>query len=171
MLDITEGGALPDDSELFLARRVRVRAPALLGAGQPTPVTWMLENVSGCPRVSIFLANGLEVFSTRCCNSNPAFRLGFKDVGQVIPYLELMLLFWNEFKERHVRVAPEDRVCWCAYAVGPWKPMPMGVSWINDLEIPKDAQRALSVLQMWAWGARRRGPRFAWWRQAIWDID
>eukprot|EP00884_Botryococcus_braunii_P016952 jgi/Botrbrau1/3940/Bobra.0365s0015.1 len=63
LFDITEGGALPDASELFSAEVVGVRAPAFLGSGgQTTPVRWSFQLVPGCPGVSICMADGQKAF-------------------------------------------------------------------------------------------------------------
>lgn len=179
--DITGGGKLPHDSQLFSEREVTVIAPAqgLLGEGQEaTTARWGFYTgilytqdiicTGYCPpRLCAMLRVG-GVFRAEDTRLGPQFRIRVKFPSQSVPCLGLLHLVLKDAWEHKVREATEPAE---AHRKG-WQPAlgfeilgcqkPRRLTWNHVPMVPEDAQRASFALHMWAWRAWGSAPLLSW---------
>eukprot|EP00884_Botryococcus_braunii_P006133 jgi/Botrbrau1/15520/Bobra.0225s0009.1 len=155
--DIREGGALPADSELFSAGSVVVDAPAtgLLADGQTSAVKWHFTNYfsfmceSEVPGVEIYVNKECYRFSWNL--RNLWRNMPFKDPSKLIPFLGFQLLAWQKYEEGGQFGRSKG-----IFGKVPRRLLPTRKE-VSGM--PEEAQRAYSVLHMWAWRTWRKNVR------------
>jgi hypothetical protein len=148
--DLRKGGAFPAYPErLSAGKDIIVDAPALglLADGQTSDVHWRFMNQGSWQReawergVGVWVNQHCHLFSFK--PRNIKYILQFRDSSKLIAFLGLQLLIWQKCEEGGQVGRGE----------GPTVKPPRHLLLTRNeaSRLPEEAQRAYSVLHMWAW--------------------